>query len=239
VNDTEFETWFAGEVAALPGVEAVALGGSRSRGEHRPDSDWDFALYYRGTFDPDSVRARGWDGEISDLGGWGGGVMNGGGWLRVDGRPVDLHYRDLDEVTHWWDEARAGRFEKQLLMFYLAGIPTYAIVGELGINRVLAGALPRPEFPAALRESAARRWHDDALLSISYRPADDPVVTIGNTTRALIEEAHSRLAAQGVWATNEKRMIARAGLDHVAETLRTGGSVPEYLDAAASVISAG
>lgn len=238
MDDTEFEAWFAGEVATLPGVSAVSLGGSRSRGEHRPDSDWDFALYYRGGFDPDSVRARGWEGEISDIGGWGGGVMNGGGWLRIGDRHVDLHYRDLDEVTHWWDEARAGRFEKQLLMFYLAGIPTYAVVGELAINRVLAGKLPRPEFPEALRESAARRWHRDALLSISYQPVDDPVVTIGNTTRALIEEAHSRLAAQGVWVTNEKRMIARAGLDDVADVLRSGGSVPDYLDAAATVINA-
>lgn len=236
MNDIEFESWFAGQVAAMPGVEAVSLGGSRARGEHRPDSDWDFALYYRGRFDPEVVRARGWEGQVSDVGGWGGGVMNGGAWLRIGDRHVDLHYRDLDEVSHWLAEAREGRFEKQLLMFYLAGIPTYAVVGELAINRVLSGSLPRPEYPSELRESAARRWHNDALLSASYRPTDDPIIALGNVTRALIEESHSRLAARGIWVTNEKRIIARAGLGDVAESLRAGAPVEAYIDAAIEAI---
>lgn len=232
MQDRQFESWFAAEVATLPGVVAVSLGGSRARGEHRPDSDWDFALYYRGHFDPGTVRARGWDGEISDIGGWGGGIMNGGGWLRIDGRHVDLHYRDLDDVLHWTAEAEAGRYEKQFLMFYLAGIPTYVLAAELAINRVLYGELPRPEYPAALRESAARRWHNDALLSLSYQPTNDPAVAVGNVTRALIEEAHSRVAARGIWVTNEKRLVARAGLDNVARLLHTddyGAAVREAI----------
>lgn len=233
MQDAEFESWFAAEVAAFPGVVAVSLGGSRARGEHRPDSDWDFALYYRGHFDPDVVRARGWEGEISDLGGWGGGIMNGGGWLRVDGRPVDLHYRDLDEVLHWTAEADKGRFEKQFLMFYLAGIPTYVVTAELAINRVLYGELPRPHYPAALRESAARRWHNDALMSLSYQPKDDPAVALGNATKALIEEAHSRVAAAGIWVTNEKRLVARAGLDHVARRQHND----DYLEAIRDAVS--
>lgn len=40
---------------------AVTLGGSRAAGTARPDSDWDFAVYYRGTgFDPGSLRALGY-----------------------------------------------------------------------------------------------------------------------------------------------------------------------------------
>ncbi|MGC4867075.1 nucleotidyltransferase domain-containing protein [Micromonospora sp. DT53] len=35
-------------LCAVDGVVAVALGGSRARGEHRPDSDWDLGLYYQG-----------------------------------------------------------------------------------------------------------------------------------------------------------------------------------------------
>ncbi len=34
-------------LVTLPGVVAVALGGSRARGEAHPDSDWDFGLYFR------------------------------------------------------------------------------------------------------------------------------------------------------------------------------------------------
>ena len=32
--------WLAEQLQAIPGVVAVTLGGSRARGEQRPDSDW-------------------------------------------------------------------------------------------------------------------------------------------------------------------------------------------------------
>ncbi|RVX41729.1 nucleotidyltransferase-like protein [Nonomuraea polychroma] len=38
----------AARLAGVPGVAAVVLGGSRARGTHRPDSDIDLGLYYRG-----------------------------------------------------------------------------------------------------------------------------------------------------------------------------------------------
>ena len=220
MQDQDFVQAFAARVAAFPGVLAVTLGGSRARagpGEVDAAADWDFALYYRGHFDADSVRATGWEGEITDPGGWGGGVMNGGAWLRIDGRAVDLHYRDLDEVEHWWAEAREGRFVKQLLLFYLAGIPTYTVVGELALNRVLVGELPKPEYPEALALEAERRWHRDALATLSYAEATlrrrgDAVVAAGNLARAILEESHSRLAARREWVLNEKGLASRAGL---------------------------
>ena len=41
-------------------MEAVTLGGSRAEGTSRPDSDWDFSLYYRGRFEPRALRDGGW-----------------------------------------------------------------------------------------------------------------------------------------------------------------------------------
>jgi predicted nucleotidyltransferase len=209
-------------------VLAVSLGGSRATREHRPDSDWDFALYYRGHFDVADVRQLGWPGDVSAIGGWGGGVMNGGAWLRVDGRRVDLHYRDLDDVEHWWAEARRGRFREELLMFYLAGIPTYVVVGELAIHRLLVGDLPRPEYPEALRTAATARWLRDAELSLGYAraalDAGHTTVALGNAARAILEASHGRLAARGEWALNEKRLAERAGLATLADRLVTAGS---------------
>jgi hypothetical protein len=147
IDDERFAKLIANQTARIAGVLAVTLGGSRAQGEHRPDSDWDFGLYYRGRLDPDDVRALGWAGTVFAPGEWGGGVMNGGAWLSVEGRRVDLHYRDLDEVQHHLAEAEQGRFRVERLPFYLAGIPTYVVVGELAIARVLVGALPRPGFP--------------------------------------------------------------------------------------------
>jgi hypothetical protein len=82
-------------------------------------------------FEPQHLRDCGWEGVVSEIGGWGGGVMNGGAWLNVDGRRVDVRYRDLDEVEYWCAEAQAGRFKKELLLFDVAGIPTYVLMGEL------------------------------------------------------------------------------------------------------------
>ncbi len=68
----EFVAYVADRLAALPGIVAVALGGSRAQGTHRPGSDWDFALYYRSHFDPADLRGIGWAGEVSEIGAWGG-----------------------------------------------------------------------------------------------------------------------------------------------------------------------
>jgi predicted nucleotidyltransferase len=217
VEDPAFEAWMASELAALPGVIAVSLGGSRAQGTHRPDSDWDYAVYYRGAFDPGTLRAKGWAGQVSEVGGWGGGVMNGGAWLTIDGRRVDIHYRDLDEVEYWCAEATAGRFKKELLLFYAAGIPTYVVIAELATNRVLVGELPRPSYPGVLATSAGRRWHNDALASLGYASAalgnrGDVAVALANASRGLMEAAQSVLASQEHWVLNEKGIVTRAGL---------------------------
>ncbi|AIJ26864.1 nucleotidyltransferase domain protein [Amycolatopsis methanolica 239] len=95
---------------------------------------------------------------MSEIGGWGGGVFNGGAWLTIDGRGADVHYRDLDVVEHELAEAREGRFHWEPLMFHLAGIPSYLVVAELAVNRVLRGSLPEVEFPEVLRKSAPAVW---------------------------------------------------------------------------------
>jgi hypothetical protein len=104
-DDAAFCDYVAGRLADLPCVQAVSLGGSRAAGNHRPDSDWDFAVYYRGAFAPVHLCSLGWSGEVSEIGGWGGGVFNGGAWLTIDGRRTDVHYRDLDDVEYHLAEA--------------------------------------------------------------------------------------------------------------------------------------
>lgn len=202
-----------------------ACGLSRSgahvlRGTHTPESDWDLAVYYRGDFDPDDLRAVGWPGEVSEIGEWGG-VFNGGAWLTIDDRPVDVHYRDLDVVEHEINEARLGRFHWEPLMFHLAGIPSYLVVAELAVNRVLRGdGLPSPEYPEALRAAAPPMWRGRAALTLGY--AQNAYVRRGQATEvagalatAAMQTAHAVLAGRGDWVTNEKRPLERAGLRHV------------------------
>ncbi|MET9525300.1 nucleotidyltransferase domain-containing protein [Streptomyces coeruleorubidus] len=233
--DQTFLDTTADRLAALPAVRAVTLGGSRAQGTERPDSDWDLAVYYRGGFDPDALRAVGWEGEVSELGAWGGGVFNGGAWLTVDGRRVDVHYRDLDVVEHEVAEAEQGRFRVEPLMFHLAGIPTYLLAAELAINKVLRGELPRPAaYPPALRETAPAHWHGMAAATLAYAkaghaPRGAVTQAAGAIAVAVTQTAHAVLAARGEWVTNEKGLVARAGLRDADALLGTLTRAPDEL----------
>ena len=147
------------QVARVPGVKAVTLGGSRARGMARPDSDWDIGLYYRDSIDCDAIRELGYAGHVTEPGAWGR-IVNGGAWLQVDRERVDLLYRDLDVVEHWIAEADAGRFEIDHVGGHIAGLPTYVLASELALGTVLRGSLPRPSFSAALRRAAPPRWEE-------------------------------------------------------------------------------
>jgi hypothetical protein len=237
MTDDEFLSYLTRKLAALPTVRAVALGGSRAQGTHTPASDWDVAVYYRGPFDPADLRALGWPGQVCDIGGWGGGVFNGGAWLTVDGRRVDVHYRDLDVVERILAESLAGRFHIEPLMFHLAGIPSYLLLAELAVNQVLHGTLPRPEYPEPLRIAAAGEWHWRAAATLGYARAAYPkgcqvTELAGALALAAAQTAHGVLAARGEWVTNEKRLLRRAGLRGLDEVLSVLTPDPQVLAAA-------
>jgi hypothetical protein len=246
-GDEAFCAEAGGRLAALPGVRAVALGGSRASGTAGRDSDWDFAVYYRGAgFDPASLRSLGWPGEVFPIGGWGGGVFNGGAWLMAGARRVDVHYRDLDDVDQRLAEAQDGRFHIERLMFHLAGIPSYIVLAELALNRVLSGDLPRPGYPPALRRSAQASWRQNALATLDYARAAHAgrghlADTAGAIALAACQGAHAVLAGRGEWVTNEKTLIDRAGLRSIDDVLTGLSAEPACLldavDLAAALLS--
>jgi hypothetical protein len=222
VDDDAFPAHVAERLGGLPGVAAVTLGGSRAEGTHRPDSDWDFSIYYRGHFDPQALRDIGWPGEVFEVGGWSKGVFNGGAWLEIDGRRTDVHYRDLDVIDREIAASREGRFSIEPLLFHLAGIPSYLVLAELSVKRVLRGELPTPEYPAALRRRAREVWWGRADATFGYAreyPARQGRLTqcAGLVAQAASQAAHAVLAARGEWITNEKTLLTRAGLRQVDE----------------------
>jgi Nucleotidyltransferase domain len=206
----------------IPGVVAVALGGSRAQGTARDDSDWDFGLYYRGAIDPGEVRALGFEGELVEPGEWGR-WAGGGGRSTVEGQRVDLLYRDLDVVQHWLAEAEAGRYEIGLVEGYVAGMATYVLAGELAVCEVLAGELPRPGFPERLRQAAPPRWRASAELSLGIAGMiagrGDVGACVGLLAKAAIAAAQAMLAEHGEWALSEKGIIRRAGLSRRVESI--------------------
>lgn len=224
------------------------LGGSRATGTHRPDSDWDLGLYYRGSqqsFDPGALRRLGVEGHVSELGEWGP-IVNGGAWLTLDGLPVDVIFRDLDTVEEWLREARHGRFEVLCQNGCIVGAPTYLPVGELAICQPIVGELPRPEFPDALADGAAEWWSGRAGVSLmfatTHAETGDGACCVGMLVDAALCTAHARLARRREWALNEKRLLQRAGLDDVQRLLSPaaspGSDLAAVVAAVASVLGA-
>jgi predicted nucleotidyltransferase len=206
----------AAQLAALPGVEAVVLGGSRATGTARPDSNWDLGLYARGRVDADAIRALGHPGYVSEPGEWGP-LINGGAWLTVDGVAVDVLYRDLDVVERRVADANAGRFAILDQNGYAVGAPTYMSVGELAVAEPIHGRLPRPAFPDALAASAPARWEGRAGVSLFFAETHtDPIARTAMLANAVLSAAHARLAARREWVFNEKRLVERAGLQAAA-----------------------
>jgi len=233
LDDDAFVDHVADALAAAPGVRGVALGGSRAQGVARPDSDWDLAVYYRGSFDPDGLRALGWPGSLSPRGGWGS-VFDGGGALHVDGRTVDVHYRDLDAIEVVHAEALAGRFTIETLLFHQAGLPSTILLAEVGVNRALRGEVPAFDYPPALRASAPGVWWQRAELTLHYAREGHArhgrvAQCAGLLSEAACQAAHAILAHRGEWITNEKQLLTRAGLRGVDTVLAHMGVDPADL----------
>src|SRR5918992_1239394 len=190
----------ADRLIEIPGVVAVTLGGSRAGGAIDSDSDWGFRLYYQEAIRADDVRALGFEGTLVEPGAWGR-LVNGGAWLTVEEQRVDLLYRDLDVVQHWLDEAEAGRYEVDQVEGYLAGMATYVLAGELALAELLAGELPRPGFPDALRQVAAGRWRRSAGFSLALADTaaarHDVVSCAGLLAKAAIEAAQAGAGRRG------------------------------------------
>ncbi|MGO9419773.1 nucleotidyltransferase domain-containing protein [Roseiarcus sp.] len=114
-------------IADVPGVVAIALGGSRARGAATDASDYDLGLYY-GPEKPLDVNAlrrvvsdlvdNAASVTVTSVGEWGPRIV-GGAWLTIGGQKVDLLYREIAAVESSIAECRAGR----VAMSYQPGHP--------------------------------------------------------------------------------------------------------------------
>jgi hypothetical protein len=199
-------------LTAMLGAVAVVLGGSRAVGSNDTGSDWDLGLYYRGTIDLTALAACG---VVYPPGSWGR-IMNGGAWLRRGGEKVDVILRDLDVVELWTRQAEKGEFERDALLGYLAGIPTYSLSAELASCRPLRGDIPAAPFPPKLVAAAPPVWRFCRSLSLDYARMHarrgNLVGATGQAAAAVMEEAHAIVCERAQWVCNEKRLIEIAGL---------------------------
>ncbi|MYQ76338.1 MULTISPECIES: nucleotidyltransferase domain-containing protein [unclassified Streptomyces] len=213
----------AARLTQVPGIRAVLLGGSRARGTHRPDSDWDLGVYYRGTPDTAALSAlaaafQGSPAEVTGPGGWGPWV-NAGGWLRVDGIQVDWILRDVDRVRAVWADCREGRYEVGVQPGHPLGFWSPAYPGEVALGRVLAdpdGELTalREEtsrYPEPLRKALAdAAWEAEFSVAGARKsaPAGDRLHVSLCLSRAFGILAQALHAHHRTWCLNEKGAVA-------------------------------
>jgi hypothetical protein len=217
-------------LAPVPGIEAIALGGSRACSTATAHSDYDIGLYYRtdrliDTAALGKVAARlddrGTEASVTPIGGWGPWI-DGGGWLLIDGIHVDLLYRNLERVGAAIDDAHAGKVER----FYQPGHPHAFLptiyAGEVACARALydpTGALAglqsrtRP-YPAALAKAVRERfeWEGEFALANARKSLDraDVSYLAGCAFRAVACLCQTLFALNGVWLLNEKGAVAAA-----------------------------
>jgi hypothetical protein len=217
VNDELVE-----RLAVVPGVVAVVLGGSRSRGEHRPDSDTDLGIYYRGRLDIDQLRGLAAEVaskyEVFGLGDWGPWV-NGGAWLTVDEHEVDWIYRDLDRVQRVWEDCRAGRFTIERQVGHPLGFYSHTYAGEVALCQVLTdptGELTKlrdetRQYPGALGDALVDAlWEAEFSIAGARKVPHDNVYVAGCLFRAIGVMAQALHGHARRWTINEKGIVASA-----------------------------
>lgn len=208
-------------LSSISGVVAIVLGGSRARGVERANSDADIGILYQEETPLDVGQIRIAARDLSDdadvivteLYGWGPWV-NGGAWLTVQGKRIDLLYRNIDQIERVLVDSKEGRFVHDFRQQPPFGFLSYMYLAELDICRPLRDANAIVEtlkrqvrpYPAALRRSLVQDslWSAEFTLSVAkpWAQAGDRYTTLGSLTRAAF------YLTQAIFALNEQYFIS-------------------------------
>jgi hypothetical protein len=217
----------AARIGAVPGVVAVALGGSRARGDADDHSDADVGIYYDAEVPLDvgqlSVLARELDERhppepLTAIGGWGHWI-DGGGWLVIGGRHVDWIYRELGRVAGAIADCRAGRISSHYQPGHPHAFHTHMYMGEVhhavalhdpeGILRALAASTT--PYPTALQKAIVEAflWEADFALATTEKSAarGDVYHATGSFFRSVACMVQVLYAVNARYFVNEKRSV--------------------------------
>lgn len=226
----------AGRLSEVPGVVAVALGGSWARGEAHPDSDVDLGVYYRSD-DPPALKdlrrlAQDLDDRrlpdlVTEIGEWGPWI-NGGGWLRVEGRPVDWLYRDADKVATIIGRCASGETACHYQPGHPHGFNEHIYLGEVHHCRALhdpTGLLRQMKSAVAtyspkLKSAIVQRylWEAGFSLETARKPAarGEAFYVSGCLFRGVA------CMTQALFAVNERYLLNEKGSVRAVDSFAVG-----------------
>jgi predicted GNAT family N-acyltransferase len=215
------------ELAALPGVTAVVLGGSHARGLAHGGSDVDLGLLYHDEkpLDVGAVRALAarWNDApgpvVAGLYEWGP-WANGGAWLTVGGRRVDLLYRSTLRVAQELAAARAGRHEVHfgqqppfgfwsgtLLGESACALPLHDPAGDAARLRAETAAFPEALRAAVLRDAARDVPFHLASFAAKFAARGDAWGTAACLARCVWQLGLALFAWNHTYPVNDKTLL--------------------------------
>jgi len=217
-----------GMLSRLPGMAAVALGGSYASQTQHAASDLDIGLYYHETspFAIAEIRqvaeslSDGSAPTVTDFYEWGVWV-NGGAWIHTAQGKVDFQYRNLDHVQRTIDEAQQGithhDYDQQpaygfYSVIYLAEtqicIPLYDPDGQIaGLKRQVA------VYPEKLKRKtvADTLWGAEFTLlhAQGFAAQGDVYNTVGCLTRVSANLTQALFALNECYFMRDKQVMER------------------------------
>lgn len=244
-------------LSAVPGVRAIALGGSRSRGEASQTSDYDVGLYY----DTDALNLTALEQALQSLddtrregllnppGAWGPWI-NGGAWITVGGQPVDILLRNLSKVEQTVRDCAAGVITIDYQSGHPFGFVNAIYAAEIHycqplwqdetvpLDRLKAILHAEGAYPPRMRETMVRRFMWEAWFSLacarSAAHRGDFHYTEGSVFRAV-----SAWTAV-LYALNRRYMMNEKGaLNRVQELQRRPADMAERVRAAYKLLAEG
>jgi hypothetical protein len=213
------------QLAAVGGIEAVVLGGSRARGTAHDTSDYDIGLYFSADRPLDTDRLLQVVKTMVDnpnaamltpVGGWGPWIV-GGGWLSIAGQKVDVIYRCADDVARVIEACRGGRISVDYQPGHPHGFCSAIWMGEIAICHPLhdpRGTIARLKamaspYPKPLREALIQRFQWEIMFSIENA---EPAIAREEQTH-IAGCAYRALACIGqvLFALNERYLVNEKG----------------------------
>lgn len=216
----------------VPGVLAIALGGSQSRSEADPLSDYDLGLYFnQGELDIPalaeclkSLDDEHRDGLLNAPGEWGPWII-GGGWLTVDGTSVDLLLREVHHVEAVLKDCISGNITIDYQCGHPFGFVNTIYAAETHyckplwqnspavLDELKALLYSKGEYSPPMREAVVKRFLWEAWFSLicSRKAADRGEINyaMGSVFRTVCSWVEVLYALNGAYLMNEKGALPR------------------------------
>jgi hypothetical protein len=238
MNPLELAQVVSQRLGEIEGVVAVVLGGSHARGDAKPNSDIDLAMYYHPEKPLNIGQLRALADELenadptlklyedrgpTELGGWGP-FINGGAWLEIRGQRVDWLYSNIPQVQQAISDAVVGKSVLYHQPGHPHGFHTHMFAAQVQVAKALydpAGVFAKLkeqvlEYPPKLQASLIQgfSWQAGFALAVAEKSAKR-----GETfyVAGCLFEAAACLV-QVLFALNRQFFLNEKGSVHLVET---------------------